>query len=161
MKEKDLSVADEVSAKERVWSSRNNLDPLLNEVTKALAEKTHALAITLTSDKKLYSAGYANLLRMPEFYDIEVMRHVLSLIEEVAMLEEIFDYGESEGQIKVVYGPELHNKQLEPVGIIYMSFPVLNITVRMGVIGSQRFDYPYVIPMMKYFRSLILELAGS
>src|SRR5579859_6514535 len=45
MKEKDLSVADEVSAKEKIWDSRNELDALLHQVTKALAERAHALGI--------------------------------------------------------------------------------------------------------------------
>jgi len=29
---------------------------------------------------------------------------------------------------------------------------------KLGVIGSSRFDYPYVIPMMKYFKGLIEDL---
>lgn len=157
MKEKELSVADEVSAKERVWDSRNELNDLMYEVTKAMAEKSHSLGIGLTDDKHLYSAGYANLLQMPEFYDIEVMRHVLNLIEEVKLLEEIFEFGASANLIRVVYGPELGNKFLAPVGFIYMSFPVNGHNCRLGLIGSHRFDYQYVIPMMRYFHSLIEE----
>lgn len=161
MKEKELSVADEVSAKERVWDSRNELDDLMYEVTKAIAERSHSLAIGLTDNKHLYHAGYANLLQMPEFYDIEVMRHVLNLIEEVKLLEEIFEFGASANLIRVVYGPELGNKYLAPVGFIYMSFPVKGQTCRLGLIGSHRFDYQYVIPMMRYFHSLIEEFLPS
>lgn len=159
MKEKELSVADEVSAKEQMWDSRKRLSALLQHATHALAEKSHALGIALTTDKQLYHAGYANLLQMPEFYDIEVMRHVLSLIEEINLLEEIFDYGASENPIRVVYGNELGNRYLDPIGVIFMSFPVQGMTCRLGVIGSHRFDYPYVIPMMKYVRTLMEEFA--
>ncbi len=159
MKEKELSVADEVSAKEKIWDSRKQLDGLLQHATQALAEKAHALGIALTTDKRLYHAGYANLLQMPEFYDIEVMRHVLSLIEEINLLEEIFEYGATENPIRVVYGTELGNRYLEPIGVIFMSFTVNNINCRLGVIGSNRFDYPYVIPMMKYFRTLLQDFA--
>ncbi len=158
MKEKELSVADEVSAKERVWDARRELDPFLHEATKALAEKSRALGIALTGSKRLYHAGYSNLLQMPEFYDIEVMRHVLNLIEEISLLEEIFDFGMSENPIRIVYGSELGNKHLDPIGVIFMNFTVQNIPCRLGVIGSCRFDYPYVIPMMKYFRSLVQQL---
>src|SRR5258708_31065174 len=161
MKEKELSVADEVSAKEQVWESRKQLDNLLHHATQALAEKTHALGIALTTDKRLYSAGYANLLQMPEFYDIEVMRHVLSLIEEVNLLEEIFEFGATENLIRVVYGSELGNRHLEPIGVIFMNFKVHDMNCRLGVIGSNRFDYPYVIPMMKYFHSLIQGFAEN
>jgi heat-inducible transcriptional repressor len=159
MKEKELSVADEVSAKEKMWDSRKQLNDLLHHATIVLAEKTHSLGIALTTDKRLYSAGYANLLQMPEFYDIEVMRHVLSLIEDVNLLEEIFEYGATENPIRVVYGSELGNRHLEPIGVIFMNFSVKDVHCRLGMIGSNRFDYPYVIPMMKYFRSLLEEFS--
>lgn len=160
MKEKELSVADEVAAKERIWDNRKDLDPLLHQLAKALAERSHALGIALTDDRRLYHAGYANLLQMPEFYDIEVMRNVLTLIEEITMLEEIFDYGASENPIRVIYGPELGNRNLEPIGVIFMTFTFGGTQCRVGVLGSPRFDYKYVIPVMKYFRSLITELGG-
>ncbi len=158
MKEKELSVADEVSAKERVWDSRKELDDLLQQVVKALAERAHALGIAMTNQQKLYHAGYSNLLQMPEFYDINVMRTVLTLIEEIRLLEEIFDYGASESPIRVVYGEELGNRYLDPIGVIFMSFDIKDVHCRIGVIGSHRFDYPYVIPMMKFYRGLITEI---
>jgi len=157
MKERELSVADEVSAKEQIWEHRQRLDALLRDATHTLADKTHSLGIALMSDKRLYLAGYANLLQMPEFYDIEVMRHVLSLIEEIHLLEEIFDFGVSENPIRIVYGTELGNRFLDPIGVLFMTFPVNDMTCRLGVIGSHRFDYPFVIPMMKYVRSLMQE----
>lgn len=158
MKEKDLSVADEVSAKEKIWNSRSKTDKMLHQITKVLADKSNALAITLVEDDQLFHSGYANLLQMPEFYDIKVMRHVLQLIEEEAMLEEIFSSGTSENLIQVIYGPELGNNSLDPVGIIHMTFEIDGQTVHVGVLGSSRFDYPYIIPMMKYVRTLIEEI---
>lgn len=158
MKERELSVADEVSAKEKVWKNRNKFDDLLQETTRLLAERTRSLGIAVTSDRDIYHAGYANLLNMPEFYDIDVMRHVLSLIEEFGLLEEIFEHGASENQIRIVYGSELGNKYLEPIGLIFMQIKKENVVCRLGVIGSSRFDYPYVIPMMRYVRGLVLDL---
>ncbi len=158
MRERDLTVADEVSAKEKVWQSRHELDDLLNQITKVLADKSHALAIGMLDDTKIFHAGYANLLQMPEFYDIQVMRHVLQLIEEQPLLEDIFTYGSSENIVQVVYGPELGNKYLEPIGVIYMSVVVDGQMCRLGVLGSSRFDYPYIFPMMRYLRTLIQEI---
>lgn len=157
MKEKELSVADEVSAKEKIWHTKNEVDDLLNELTKVLADKSHALGLSL-NDKRIYSSGYANLLSMPEFYDINVMRQVLSLIEEASVLEEIFAAGNSENQVQVIYGQELGNKNLEPIGLIHMSFVIKGAYCRVAVLGSSRFDYAYIIPMMKYVRSLVKEM---
>ena len=158
MKEKELTVADEVDAKEKVWHSKNQLDELLNEMTKVLAVKSKALGLTVMNDKRVFSAGYANLLNMPEFYDINVMRQVLCMIEEVKVLQEIFAQSSSDNQVHVIYGPELGNKNLEPIGFIHMSFMVKGCHCQIGVLGSSRFDYAYIIPMMKYIRSLVKEM---
>lgn len=161
MKEKELSVADEVSAKEKVWQARDGYGHLLKEVTKVLADRTRSLGIAMTDDRRLYHSGYSNLLNMPEFYDIDVMRHVLSLIEEAQLLQEIFDFGASENPIHIVYGAELGNKHLEPVGVIFMHIQSPEFSCNLGVIGSSRFDYRYVVPMMRYVRNLILELQAK
>lgn len=158
MKERDLSVADEVSAKEKIWNSRDKLDEMLYQITKVLADKSQALAITLYDDFHLYHSGYANLLQMPEFYDIKVMRHVLQLVEEEQMLEEIFESTSNENLVQVVYGSELGNTNLSPIGIIYMTFNVEGQPVHIALLGSSRFDYAYIIPMMKYVRNLIKEI---
>ena len=114
--------------------------------------------MAITDDRQLYRSGSANLLGMPEFYDIDVMRQVLKVIEEVSVLDEIFNFGVSENPIQITFGTELGNKYLERIGAIYTKINAGNRTCKLGVIGSARFDYPYVIPMMKYFKSLIEDL---
>lgn len=158
MKEQELTVADEVSAKEKIWNSRREVDRLLTQITKVLADRSNALAVALLDEEHLYHAGYANLLQMPEFYDIKVMRHVLQLIEQATLLSEIFEFGNSENLVQVVYGQELGNKNLEPVGIIHMTLNIGGKACHLGILGSNRFDYPYIIPMMKYVRGLVLEI---
>lgn len=161
MKEKDLSVADEVFLKERIWNEREQFDTLLLESARLLAEKTDAIGLVVTEDQRIYSAGYSHLLRMPEFYDIEVMRHVLSLIEEANLLREMFQSTAEDTQIKVVFGAELGNRYLEPVSLVFMNINMAGSNCYLGVLGSNRFDYQYVVPMMRYFRSVIKELVSE
>ena len=161
MKEKELSVADEVSAKEKVWNSKSVADDLLRQATKVLADRSHALGLVLTDDRRLYHAGYSNLLNMPEFYDIDVVRHVLNLIEEESLMEEIFETKNSESHIQLVFGQELGNKHLDPIGVIFMKVNSPTINCKMGVLGSIRFEYDYIIPMMRYFRGVIEEMTAD
>jgi len=161
MKEKELSVADEVSAKEKIWKSRDRLDDLLHEATRALAEKAHSIGLALTDRRRVYHAGYSNILTMPEFSDIDVVRHVFSLIEEAALIEELFESRTSENVIQLVFGPELDNEYLEPIGVIYTSVKAGGTVCSLGVLGSARFEYSYVVPMMRYFRSLIEEMTAE
>ncbi len=158
MKEKELSVADEVSAKEKIWKSRNKLERLLKESTQVLANRSKALGLAMTDNHRLFHSGYSNLLEMPEFYNIEVMRTVLSIIEQARMLDEIFEKGESEDKVHVVYGKELGEKNLEPVGVLYITVNAHGHQCRLGVLGSERFNYSYMIPLMKYFKGLIEDL---
>lgn len=160
MKEQDLSVADEVGAKEKIWKYRNKTEELLHETAKLLAEKSNALGMAMTHDNHVYHSGYANLLHMPEFYDIKVMRNALILIEEANQLEEIFGLGISENPIHIVFGQDLGNRNLEPISILFMNVVLPEGDCKIGVLGSYRFDYPYIIPMMKYFKALIEEMAG-
>jgi heat-inducible transcriptional repressor len=158
MKEQELSVADEVSAKEKIWSSRNQLEQLLQESTRVLASRARALGLALTDNYRLYHSGYSNLLDMPEFYDIEVMRKVLNLIEEARQIEEIFRHGESADKVHVVYGREINKDELDSIGLVYITIQAHGHHCRLGVLGSERFNYPYLVPLMKYFKSLIEDI---
>lgn len=161
MKEKDLSVADEVSLKERIWSERAQAEGLLMEAARILAEKSNAIGLAITEDRYIYSAGYSRLLSMPEFFDIEVMRNVLALIEEAPLLEEIFQRNTEEAPVKVVFGEEMGNKYLEPIGFLYIEMPVAGRLCHLCIIGSNRFDYQYVVPMLRYFRNVMKDLVGE
>ncbi|MPM44889.1 Heat-inducible transcription repressor HrcA [bioreactor metagenome] len=153
VKEKELSVADEVSVKEKIWKYRDKMEDLLYETTRILADKTHALGIAMTEDGRMYHAGYANLLQMPEFYDINLTRQVLQMIEEETVMSQIFARSQSENAVKVIFGQDLGNKNLDQIGILFIDIPEENC--RIAVLGSTRFDYSYALPMMKYFKGLI------
>src|SRR5690242_6690840 len=59
MKEKELSVAEEVAMKEKVWDVRDTENRFLREITRSLAEKTGALAIAATDQGDFFFSGYA------------------------------------------------------------------------------------------------------
>ncbi len=158
MREDELSVADEVSAKEKIWNSRNELSALLSHTSQALASQSKAIGLAMTDEDQIFHAGYANLLEMPEFFDIEVMKRALAIIEQTQVLDEIFSKAESYDKIQIVYGKELGQKELEPVGLMFISVNALGHRCRLGVLGSKRFDYAYLVPMMKYFKSLIEQI---
>ncbi|MBI1872194.1 hypothetical protein HYS10_02115, partial [Candidatus Collierbacteria bacterium] len=50
MKERDLSVAEQVAVKEKVWDYRSDPDSLLREAVRVLAERTKSLTVA-TLDK--------------------------------------------------------------------------------------------------------------
>ncbi len=57
MKTKDMSVAEEVSVKQNIWEYRSEMEKLLREATKSLAERTKTMALAATDEGDIYSSG--------------------------------------------------------------------------------------------------------
>lgn len=160
MKEKELSVAEEVAVKERLWDYRFEPDKLLPEITRALAEKTKSLAVVTTQKGALYHSGYANILEIPEFYDIDVTKTVLSLLEEAEQWQNLFSKALGEESVHVLIGDELGIKLLSPCSLVFAEFEAgPKLVGRLGAIGPSRFDFPQIIPTIRYFSCLIEEIA--
>lgn len=162
MDEQDLSVAEEVDVKSKIWDYREEIDRLLRTSTKLLAQKANSIAVTYTEDGTLYHSGYANILDIPEFFDIDVTRTVLSLIDNGTELEVLFTKHPSEDPIHILLGNDFEQEYLYPCGLVYTDFSMGPYgTGRLGVIGPSRLDYPYIIPMLKYFGRLLGEISEN
>jgi heat-inducible transcriptional repressor len=161
MEEKELGVAEEMAVKERIWDYRKQLDELFGQATKALAEKTDSLALTLLSNGRMYHSGYANILDKPEFFDIDVTKTVLSMIEDFERLYNMFSSASTEEIIDTLVGTDFGIAPLEPCGSVFTSFKIDDKEEGyLGVIGTCRLDYPYVVPTVRYFGKLLEEILG-
>lgn len=161
MDKKTLSVAEEVAAKEAVWDFRFEFDRLIQEVTRALAQRTKALAVATTKDGDLYSAGYANILEVPEFFDIDVTRSVLALLDESGQLQSILEKALGEDPIHILFGEDLEREFLQPCCLVFTHFQAGPQSGALGVIGPSRLNYSRVIPVVEYFGNLIREMAKN
>lgn len=156
MKEKELSVVEEVALKEKVWDYREKTQQFLHQVARLLAERTHALAITTTNQGDFYCAGYANILDMPEFYDIDVTRTLLSAIDEDGYFAGIFANTEDDEDIHVLIGEELGQRMRGPYGVVFTHFSTSqNLSGEIAVVGPVRLNYNAVVPTVRYFGDLI------
>ena len=162
MEEKKLSVADEVAAREKVWDVRFDFDKLMREATKALAQRTQALAVAATNEGDVYHAGYANILTMPEFYEIDVTRTILEMLDETKTLLELFNKAFGEDPMHFLFGDELGFEFLEPCGMVFTHFEAgPKKSGSIGVIGPSRINYSVVVPTVRYFGGLIEELGRN
>lgn len=157
MKEKELSTVEEIALKEGVWDYRDKMQKFLKEVTKSLAEKTNTLAIAATNEENLYCSGYANILDMPEFFDIDVTKTLLTALDEYGLFKKIFDGVTASGEeIHVLIDDELGSGLQGPYGFIFTEFKTpLEITGVIGVLGPARLRYTSIIPTVRYFSNLI------
>lgn len=162
MKENILPVKDEVSIKESLWDQRFQFHRLLRAAARELSQKTGNLAIAFTEDGDIYYSGTANILDMPEFYDIDLTKTVLSLIDREESLQEIFDRAVGDANVQILIGDELGQEILEYCGIIFSPFGSgkKNAGV-IGVIGPSRMPFARIIPTVRYFGGLLTELSRT
>lgn len=160
MKEKELSVAEEVSLKERVWDLREKERAFLKEITKTLADRTKTLAITTTNEGDLFCAGYANILDMPEFFDIDLTKNLLSAIDEIEFFNTLFSGQTDDEDIHILLGEDLGPKLNGPYGFVYTKYHTqANLKGEIGVLGPSRLNYMAIVPTVRYFGNLIQEIA--
>ena len=160
MKPKELSVADEVSVKQKIWDYRKEMDKLLREATKALAYQTKTMSIAATDEGDIYTSGVGNILDMPEFYDIDITRHLLDSLDEYDYWWNIISHlSQSPDSLAVLLGEDLGRQFLSQCGGIFIRFASPTHNGAIGVVGSTRLDFPRIIPVVRYMGDLIDELA--
>ena len=163
MKLKELSVNDEVNVKQKIWDHRSRMDHLLREATKTLAQNTKAMSLAATDEGDFYSSGVGNILNMPEFYDIDVTKHLLDTLDEYDYWWRIFSAinSEDEEPLRVLLGEELGRELLNQCGGVFIKFNSPTHRGAIGVVGPFRLDYPRIVPVVRYMGSLINDMAKS
>lgn len=161
MREKELSTVEEVKLKEEVWDYRERNQRFLKEATKALADKTHTLAIATSHEGDIYCSGYSYILDMPEFYDIDLTRTLLGVVDEYDILQSVLTKAHADDEdIQILLGEDLAEALRGPYSVVYTSYETpLHQKGEIGVVGPVRLNYTSVIPAVRYFGDLIETVA--
>ena len=158
MKEHEMSVAEEVETKEKIWDHRARRERFLREATHNLAAKTRSLAVTVTDDGDVFYAGYSNILEMPEFYDIDITKNLLSILDDSSYFDRIM--ARLENECAVFLEDDFEEVKMKPYGFVFSPFHTrANHGGSIGVIGPSRMQYELVIPIVRYFGTLLGEVA--
>lgn len=162
MRENQLSVKEEVDIKEGLWDVRFEFDRLMRQTARKLAEKTGTLAIAVDEDGDVYASGAASILDMPEFYDIDLTKTVLTMIDAQDMIAQILARAVGEEPVHVLLGEELGMQYLEPCGFVFAHFGAgKKHSGSIGVIGPARMRYARVMPTVRYFSNLLDEMSSN
>lgn len=159
MKEKDLSVAEEVEAKEKIWDVREKEGDFMRTATQRLAEKTGTLAVARNDDGAFFCSGYSHILEMPEFYDIDVTKNLLNLLDNQGHFDTVF--GRITEKFAVILGDDLELEVFKPYSFVFSKFHTRsNHDGAIGVVGPARLRYEQIVPLVRYYGSLIEEVAN-
>jgi len=175
MEEKQMSLVDEVKAKEEVWDSRDDVDELMDEATHALASRTKSFAVGALKDptspsglrgaskkNRFWQAGQSYIFDNPEFAEMSACQSLFSIFDEFDKMDRLFfGMAESTSPLEVLFGEEIGWPELMPAGIIATHFTIKGKPGALGVIGPARSNYGTVIPILRYFGNLIEEVANK
>ena len=160
MQTQDMSVADEISIKEKIWDSRNQSDKMLRNLTRALAAATNTLSVIAVEDGNLYYSGAGNVLNMPEFYDIDITRNLLLMLDEFERWDDVFSQMGEEGT-RIFIGPELKDEIFNPYSFIFAPVQLSQgRKIYIGVVGPRRLQYRKLVPTVDYCARLLGEVAS-
>lgn len=163
MEEEELDVLQEVAMKQRLWSNRYEFEKMLRQAVLALSDLTKELAIATTEDGHVIHAGAVNLLDEKEFWDIDVAKSALHLLDRYELLEKIFESVviTDENDVSYVIGDELGVENLKDCSVVISPYQVGKRKGYIGVFGPSRMRYQKIIPAVRYTKNLIEELGGS
>ncbi len=157
MKEKEMPIMDEVSIKQQLMEQRAEFDKMVQSATKALAKKCNTMAMSINDDNVYYS-GAANILDLPEFFDIDVTRFVLSMFDEFPILEKILNQAKGTDPLHIIFGEETDYEYLRPTSFAFLNFETRHGNQGViGVFGPDRLNFPVVLPYLRYIGDVLIQ----
>lgn len=162
MPENKLPVSSEVALRQRLYDKRFKEDELLRDAVKALSEETKKMSLGTIENGPFYYAGISNILDNPEFFDIDLTKTVLDLLDEQQFLWDTLSRVVSEDPTTVLIGSEMGGmSSLAPCSLVFTRYHLGNRQGYLGVLGPSRMSYPQIMPRVRYIGSLIEELLGN
>lgn len=162
MEEEGLSVVEEVSIKQELWDKRHDPAEVIKQAVGNLAQKTTNLSFALVGDDSFYHTGASYILEHPEFYDINLTRSVLQLLDRNEHISSIFNQVPPEYDEGILLGPELGLEHITECGLAFCRIqPTRQKNGYLAVLGPVRLRYSKVLPHLRYLRELINRLGQN
>jgi len=127
---------------------------------RALQLSQKALADEREGD--LYIDGQTNIMKSPEFADLEKMRGLLLAFEEKTKIVRLLDKALSAQGIQIFIGAENELGEMQSCSVVAAPYSKDNFTLgTLGVIGPTRMDYSSIIPIVDYTAQIVGKILES
>jgi heat-inducible transcriptional repressor len=121
-----------------------NIEELLHATLKIAATLSHLLAV-ITAPKlpfKVLSSGLTNILKQPEFSDLEHMKNILSVIEKEDLIEHIIGESAKDEDVTIRIGSEIRHKKISDCSIVVSRYDLFGESLgTISIIGPTRMTY--------------------
>lgn len=142
----------------QLLQSQNRLQQALSLMKQLLLDYSDENA-----DNKLLIQGTLNLLKQPEFKDVDTVRELFTVLETDDVVKELLLMASQQRQGTVVYiGDELSSKGMSACSMVTTPFYVNGEKVgSIGVLGPTRMPYPKVIALVEKVSGFVSEKSGG
>lgn len=150
-----------------------NLDNVMG-ITQAVGENTEILSSILEliheaqkeiESKQVFVEGAANILRFPEYNDVDKIKNILELFDDDEVLSEVVDVvhnDNNENDVGIYIGDEIPLPQLKENSLVVSRYKIGDDLMGIvGVIGPQRMDYARVASGIKFFSEQLGKMLSN
>jgi len=162
LEEEELPVLQEVAIRQKLYANRYEFEKLLQRAVVSLADLTQELCIAVTHDGFMVHAGSVYILDKKEFWEIDVTKAALGLLDNFELFDQILrripDYNQD---TQYLIGEEIGLPSLKNCSIVFTKFKTPKTSGFLAVLGPSRMKYQTVLPSLKYSKMLIEEILNS
>ncbi len=135
--EKDIEEVGRMSAVQDVPAELAAYAAPLAKVFASLKQTAHALA-----DRRIFLEGMSQILRQPEFQDVERLESLLNALEQRSALYQVLSRTLLGGDVTVIIGAENEYKPMQRCSVITTVYYIHKLPAGyLGVVGPTRMNY--------------------
>jgi transcriptional regulator of heat shock response len=152
----EIDVVTKTSTQQQIHNARFNRSNLIREGLQFLSTITGNAAVGMV-DGEMYYAGLSTMLNVPEFSQVSKLKQIMAILEDYALLSNLFRRGENTQGVKVLIGEEDTGlSSFEDYAVVYTDLE-LHKGERgfIAVIGPNRMNYKKVIPAVEFIADSI------
>ena len=110
------------------------------------------------TNHKTVVTGTKNILKQPEFEDLERFQSIIELVEDRDIIVHLFnDEGGDNNDVKVTIGSENKEERFTSYSLVTKSYTVGSAVGSVGIVGPKRMEYSKVIATVEYIAELLSE----
>ncbi|MCX6169037.1 MAG: heat-inducible transcriptional repressor HrcA [Ignavibacteriales bacterium] len=111
------------------------------------------------SSEKAIISGTKNILKQPEFEDVNQFQSVIELIENKEIIIHILDGKKlpMEDDVSITIGQEIHEEKLSDYSMIAKEYKIGDMHGTLGIMGPKRMDYSKIVAAVVYIAEQLTQ----
>ncbi len=110
-----------------------------------------------TNDEKILISGALNILKEPEFKDLDKLKRILTLLEEDGLIKGIIPERMSQ-EVDIRIGRENQSEDAKEMSLVFTGYRTAGEMGKMGLIGPVRMEYWKAAGTLESVRTIIEDL---